>query len=165
VHGRLKVVRLAQLNIDPDMVRETADEQVRFLVWQKVVGVADEFIEALLVLLDRSREGKARQLGEAVGAHRRAEPLVAQFREAIPCRYTLVDLQGVVPRLGDSRQVVRGEPDAVSRRRLLSAEFATAQPVQRIDGTVVGGELQLAEARNAQPLECAAAGAAERGCW
>jgi hypothetical protein len=61
--------------------------------------------------------------------------------------------------------VVRGEPDAVSRRRLLSAEeqFATVQPVQRIDGTVVGGELQLAEARNAQPLECAAAGAAERG--
>jgi hypothetical protein len=149
------------------MVRETADEQVRFLVWQKVVGVADEFVEALLVLLDRAREGKARQLREAVGAHRRAEPLVAQFREAIPRRYALVDLQGVVPRLGDSRQVVRGEPDAVSRRRLLSAEelFATAQPVQRIDGTVVGGELQLAEARNAQPLECAAAGAAERGCW
>jgi hypothetical protein len=32
---------VAQLDVDPDMVRETADEQVRFLVWQKVVGVAD----------------------------------------------------------------------------------------------------------------------------
>jgi hypothetical protein len=57
--------------------------------------------------------------------------LMAQVREAIPRRYALVDLQGVVPRLGDSRQVVRGEPDAVSRRRLLAAEelFTTAQPV------------------------------------
>jgi hypothetical protein len=57
--------------------------------------------------------------------------LMAQVREAIPRRYTLVNLQGVVPRLGDSRQVVRGEPDAVSRRRLLAAEelFATAQPI------------------------------------
>jgi hypothetical protein len=150
------------------MVRETADEQVRFLVWQKVVGVADEFIEALLVLLDRAREGKARQLGEAVGAHHRAEPLVAQFREAIPHRYALVDLQGVVPHLGDSRQVVRGEPDAISRCRLLSTEelFATMQPVQRIDETVVGGELQLAEARNAQPPWNAPPPAPPRGgCW
>jgi hypothetical protein len=32
---------VAQLDVDPDMVRETADEQARFLVWQKVVGVAD----------------------------------------------------------------------------------------------------------------------------
>jgi hypothetical protein len=122
---------VAQLDVDPDMVRETADEHVGFLVWQKVVGVADEFIEAFLVLLDQAREGKTRQLGEAVGAQRRAEPLMAQVREAIPGRYALVDLQGVVPRLGDSRQVVRGEPDAVSRRRLLAAEelFATAQPV------------------------------------
>jgi hypothetical protein len=60
------------------MVRETADAQVRFLVWQKVVGVADEFVEVLLVLLDRAREGNARQLGEAVGAHCRAQPLMAQ---------------------------------------------------------------------------------------
>jgi hypothetical protein len=83
---------VAQLDVDPDMVRETADEQVRFLVWQKVVSVADEFIQAFLVLPDRAREGKTRQLGEAVGAHRRAEPLMAQVREAIPGRYTLVDL-------------------------------------------------------------------------
>jgi hypothetical protein len=89
---------------------------------------------------------------------------VAQFREAIPRRYALIDLQGVVPRLGDSRQVVRGEPDAVSWRRLLSTEelFATVQPVQRIGGTVVGGELQLAKARYAQPLECATARVSER---
>jgi hypothetical protein len=129
--------------------------------------VADEFVEALLVLLDRAREGKARQLGEAVGAHHRAEPLVAQFREAIPRRYALIDLQGVVPHLGDSRQVVRGEPDAVSWRRLLSTEelFATVPPVQRIDGTVVGGELHLAKAHYAQPLECATARVSERGCW
>jgi hypothetical protein len=53
----MKIVRLAQLDVDPDMVRETANEQVRFLLWQKVIGVADEFIEALLVLLDRAREG------------------------------------------------------------------------------------------------------------
>jgi hypothetical protein len=26
VHGRLKIVLLAQLDVDPDMVRETADE-------------------------------------------------------------------------------------------------------------------------------------------
>jgi hypothetical protein len=127
----LKIVRLAQLDIDPDMVWETTNEHVRFLVWQKVVGVADEFVEAFLVLLDRAHEGKTRQLREAVGAHCRAEPLMAQVCEAIPGRYALVDLQGVVPCLGDYRQVVRGEPDAVSRRRLLAAEelFATAQPV------------------------------------
>jgi hypothetical protein len=40
------------------MVRETTNEKVRFLVWQKVVGVVDEFIEAFLVLLDRACEGK-----------------------------------------------------------------------------------------------------------
>jgi hypothetical protein len=90
---------------------------------------------------------------------------MAQVREAIPRWYALVDLQGVVPRLGDSRQVERVKPDAVSRRHLLSVEelFATAQPVQLIGGTVIGGELHLAEAQNAQPLECVAAGATERG--
>jgi hypothetical protein len=49
-------------------------------------------MEVCLVLLDRARDGKMRQLGEAVGAHRRAEPLMAQVREAIPGRYALVDL-------------------------------------------------------------------------
>jgi hypothetical protein len=49
-------------------------------------------------------------------------------------------------------------PDGVS-----SKLFAAAQPVQRVDGTVVGGELQLAEARNAQPLVRPATRAAGRG--
>jgi hypothetical protein len=70
VHGRLKIVRVAQLDVDPDMVRETADEQVRFLVWQKVVGVADEFVEAFLVLLDRAPEGKNGRLVRTAGPNR-----------------------------------------------------------------------------------------------
>jgi hypothetical protein len=91
--------------------------------------------------------------------------LMAQVRETLPRRYAFVNLQGVVPRLGDSRQVEGGELDAVSWRRVLPAEklFAAAQPVQRVDGTVVGGELQLAEARNAQPLVRPATRAAGRG--
>jgi hypothetical protein len=70
----LKIVRVAQLDVDPDMVRETTDEQVRFLVWQKVVGVADEFVEAFLVPLDRAREGRRasseRRLVRTVGPNR-----------------------------------------------------------------------------------------------
>jgi hypothetical protein len=129
---------VVQLDVDPDMVRETADEQVRFLVWQNVVDVADEFIEAFLVLLDRDREGKTRQLGEAVGVHRRAEPLMAQVREAIPGRYTLVDLQGVVPRLGDSR------PSGGKRRA------RRGQPAPSADRgrTVRNGAVSLADRRN-----------------
>jgi hypothetical protein len=70
--------------------------------------------------------------------------------EALPRRHpALVLFEGIVPRLCGATEVVGGDPRAVGRHGLLPPEklVALVEPVQGVDGAVVGGKLQLGEAR------------------
>ena len=73
VHGRLEILRVAQLDVHADVVREAADEQLRLLRGGEVPRMAQDGVEALGVILHRGDEGQACQLGEARAVERRAK--------------------------------------------------------------------------------------------
>jgi hypothetical protein len=78
------------------------------------------------------------------------EPEEAQVTKALPRRHpALVLLEGVVPRLCGATEVVGGDPRVVGRHGPLPPEklVALIKPVHGVDGAIVGGELQLGEAR------------------
>jgi hypothetical protein len=67
--------------------------------------------------------------------------------KALPRRHlALVLLEGVVPRLCGATEVVEGNPRAVGRHGPLPPE-KLVEPVQGVDGAVLGGKFQLGEAR------------------
>lgn len=62
--------------------------------------MADQGVEALLVILDGNSEGQAYQLSKPIGAYGWTEAEAAEFQEALPGRHALILFQGIVPRLG-----------------------------------------------------------------
>ena len=79
-----------------------------------------------------------------VGAERRPEPLVAQPFEAFPARHTGVALD-IVPLLGGTSEMERGEPHLVAVGSALGAEepVASVEPAQRIVLDIIDREGQL----------------------
>jgi hypothetical protein len=57
VHDSLQVLGFPELEIDPNVFRNTPDEEVDLLDWQKIRRVAHQCVEALLVFLERGVEG------------------------------------------------------------------------------------------------------------
>uniref|UniRef100_M8BM15 Heparan-alpha-glucosaminide N-acetyltransferase n=1 Tax=Aegilops tauschii TaxID=37682 RepID=M8BM15_AEGTA len=81
---------------------------------------------------------------------RRTEAQEAQIAEALPWWHdALVLFEGVIPRLRGSSEMIQGDPGAVGLERALSLEklVALVEPIQGVDGAVVGRELQLGESR------------------
>jgi hypothetical protein len=62
VDSRLEVLWFAQLDVDPDVIREATHEQFCFLGGRQVARVAEDRIEAIRVVLDRGQEGKPGEL-------------------------------------------------------------------------------------------------------
>jgi hypothetical protein len=108
----LEVVRLPQLNVHPDVLRESTHIQLRLLERRQVKGVAQERVEALRVL-HGGQERKAGELREPVVADGRAEMQVTELLEALLAGHAFILLQRVVPCLGCIEKVVQGEPDVV----------------------------------------------------
>lgn len=68
---------------------------------------------------------------------------VAELDEALPRQHALVQLQGVVPCLGDPLQMIGGQPDVVGQERAPPTEklLTAIEPVQGVVGAVKGGEV------------------------
>jgi len=68
---------------------------------------------------------------------------IAQLFETIPRRHALVLLEGVVPCLGRTGEMVRREPSAVRGQGTLPAEelVTMIELIEGILGAIVGGEL------------------------
>jgi hypothetical protein len=105
-HGRLEVGRGAHRDVDPNVFREAADEELRLLERGDVSGVRQHRLEAVRKLLDRGVEGKAPQLGQPRAGYRRSKAKTAKFLEALPGRHALVQQEGVVPCLSGAGEVV-----------------------------------------------------------
>lgn len=119
VHGLLQVLWLEKLDVDLDMLGEAANTEVCLLTRLEAFSVAEERVEALLVILHAGSERKECQFEQAIGANCWTDTLVVEVDEALPRRHALILLEGTVPRLLDPRQMIGDEPDAVSQKCLL----------------------------------------------
>ncbi|XP_044376476.1 uncharacterized protein [Triticum aestivum] len=150
VHGRLEVLSPVHLHVHADVVRYAADEELSPLTSRNAGGVARQCPKAAGEVLHRGEERKTPKLRQTAPAYRRTEAQEAQIAEALPWWHaTLVLFEDVVPRLRGSPEMIRGDPGAVGRERALSPEklVALVEPIQEVDGAVVGRKLQLGESR------------------
>lgn len=113
VHGRLKILGLAQLHVDLDVLRKAAHKQLCFLERRQVAGMAQHRIEVFGILLDCSQEGKLGELGQVGAMNRQPKAKIAELLEVLPARHALVLFQRIIPSLCRADQMVGGEPDAV----------------------------------------------------
>jgi hypothetical protein len=136
------------------VVRKASHEQLCLLDGVEVPRMAQHRVEAVGVVLDGGGELEPSQLRQTRAANCWPELEMAELLEALPGRHPLVLLDGEVPCLGRTRQVVRRQPRSVGGEGTLSPEelLAMVDPVQGIDRSVVGGELQLVEARGGLAL-------------
>ena len=56
VHGRLKILWVAQLHVHPNVIREATDEELGVLARRQVLGVACHRLEPVSEVLDRRGE-------------------------------------------------------------------------------------------------------------
>jgi hypothetical protein len=116
--------------------------------------MAQHRIEAVGVVLDGGGEREASQLRQTRTANGWPELEMAELLEARPGRHPLVLLDGEVPCLGRTCQVIRRQPRPVRGEGTLTAEelLTLVDPVQGVDRAVVRRELQLVEARDGLAL-------------
>jgi hypothetical protein len=111
--------------------------------------MAQNHVEVVCVVLDGGVELDAAKLSQAGAAHQRPKLKVAQLLEALPRRTTLILLQGEVPGLGGSPEVVGRQPSVVIGRCALVAEklLTMIELVQRVVEANERRELELVEMR------------------
>jgi hypothetical protein len=81
-----------------------------------------------------------------------AEAEGTQLAEALSREHALVLLEGIVPRLRGSGEVVGGQPRAVRGQGALAAEelCTLVETIERVPGAVIRGEVKLVEPRRCQ---------------
>ena len=138
-HRRLEVGRSAHRDVNPNMFRETADEELRLLARRDVPGVREYRLETVRKLLDRGVKRQATQLGQPRAIDGWPKTKAAQLLEALLGGHTLVQQEGIKPHLSDAGEVVRGHPRPLRRRGALALEklLTVCEPVQRIGGAVI----------------------------
>jgi hypothetical protein len=123
VHGHLQVLGVAHLDVDAYVVGEAADEELGTLASRDARRMASQHLEAVGKVLHRGGEGEMTELGQAAPMYGGAEPEEAQVAKVLPRRHpALVLLEGVVPRLCGTTEVVGGDPRAVGRHGPLPPE-------------------------------------------
>lgn len=70
VYRCLQVLGCLEFNLDANVLRLATHEQINLLLWKQIGVVANQCIEALLVVLDRVVEGQPCKLGETVVKNR-----------------------------------------------------------------------------------------------
>ena len=73
VHGRLKILGVAQLHVHPNVIREATNEEFGALARRQVLGVACHRLEPVSEVLDRRGEREPTQLGQSAAADRGPE--------------------------------------------------------------------------------------------
>lgn len=94
----MEVLWILELDIDTDVFRQPAGEQLSLL---RAASVRHTRLERLLVRLDGDREWQRGQVRPVVRAKRRPDALVAQALEFLPLRSVGVPFKDIVPLLGE----------------------------------------------------------------
>jgi hypothetical protein len=102
------------------------------------MGVAEDGIVALRVLVDGGVEREAGQFGQLSALHGPKAQL-AQLAKMLPRWHALILLQRGVPGLRRAAEVVRGEPCVVRRQGALTMEelLAAVEPVEGVHLAVI----------------------------
>jgi hypothetical protein len=105
--------------------------------------MAQHRVEAVGVVLDGRRELEASEIHQTRAANGWPELEMAELLEARLGRHPLILLDGEVPCLGRTCQVVRRQPRPVRGEGTLTAEelLTLVDPVQGVDRAVVRREL------------------------
>lgn len=120
-HGTLEVLRVVQLDVDADVVREATREQLRLLQRLETPCMSHASLERVLIRLDGRGEWQACQVREVVGGDRQPKVFVAEALELLPLWHARVALVVDVPLLRGA-----GQPDSVDEARLLGTEEGLA---------------------------------------
>ena len=113
MHGRLKVLGLPKLHVDFDMLREASHKQLSLLRGREIAGMAEHGVEVSQVVLHRGGERKAGEFGQSGVTNRRPELQIAQLLETVPGGHALILLQGIIPCLVHTSQMIGCEPGAI----------------------------------------------------
>ena len=102
-------------------------------------------LEPVCKLLDRGVERQAVQLSQPGAIDGWPKTAANQLLKALPGGLAFIQQKGVVPCLGVAGEVIRRHPHALSLQGALAPEelLAVGEPVQRVAGAVIGGEVQL----------------------
>ena len=109
----MKVLGLPKLHVDFDILLETTDKHLSLLRGQVIAGMAEHGIEASRVVLHRGGERKAGEFGQSGVTNRRPELQIAQLLETVPGGHALILLQGIIPCLVHTSQMIGCEPGAI----------------------------------------------------
>lgn len=113
MHGRLKVLGLLKLHVDFDMLREDTHKQLSLLRGREIMGMAEHGVEASQVVLHRGGERKAGEFGQSGVTNRRPELQIAQLLEMVLGGHALILLQGLIPYLCCTSQMIGRELGAI----------------------------------------------------
>ena len=113
MHGRLKVLGLPKLHVDFDMLREAAHKQLSLLRGREIAGMAEHGVEVSRVVLHRGGEWKVGEFRQSGVTNRRPEPQIAQLIETVLGGHALILLEGVIPCLCRTSQMIGHEPGAI----------------------------------------------------
>ena len=145
-----------EFHIDADVLGQPSGEQFGLLARRQPACMHSPCLERLHIRINCGGEGKARQVGEMIGAEGRTEPLLTECAEVILDWAPSIRLEHQVPLLGDAGEVVRREPDPVLMACLMAIEelLAFVQPAERILFAVVCREHELVVLGNHVTLLC-----------
>lgn len=140
-HGALEILRIVELDIDADVLRQASHEELRLLIWGEAPRVRHARLE-LLVRHDVGWERQTSQICQVIRAERQPETLMAKALEFLPNELAGIALQDVVPLLRNTHEVEGGEPHLVALRGALGAEepIIAVEPAERIILAIVGGK-------------------------
>lgn len=118
-HGVLKVLRIVELDIDPDVFRQPTGEQLRLLVGDQATGVRHARLELVLVCRNGGQKRQPRKVCQMVRSKRRRKMLVTQTFEFLPTRIADIPLEHIIPLLGGTGEVEGSKPDFLGLRCVL----------------------------------------------
>jgi len=78
VHGAVKILRVMQLNIDPDGIGKTAGKQLCLLQRIQPARMSEPRLERGHVGVDVGGEWQPGEVGQVIGGQRRSEALMAE---------------------------------------------------------------------------------------
>ena len=143
-----KILGSPKLHVHADVIRKSTDKEVGPLLRRHARRMACQGLETVGEVLHRGGEGKAAELCQAAPANRRPKAKEAELAEALPRGHAaLVLLEGVVPGLGCTAEVVGCQPSALRHERALATEklLTLVEPVKRVLCAIISGKIDLGE--------------------
>lgn len=141
-HGIVEGGRMLELDVGLQRVAKVANEEIDLILFLESALTGEQGQELRLVLLHCPSAVKLHEGAERIAACRGIECPLHLVDELQPCEGVVVLLQAVIPVLGITFHVERGEPDALVLGGAVGAEelLRLVELKDRVRATVIAWE-------------------------